>query len=352
MGCLTSSSTDEKKASTPDRFDSLFRPSVRLPSLYYLRENSFSLVEFSPLTGLANAIALENSPYFAKHYGTFPAYFRVANMKLALYVCGGILADGQRYSDKTFQIVTAVQAYTVTERANLAEHKADMGLAVIDETRFVIVGGHNREKVLGTVELYDADNNVWYQRGRLNVPRYSAAVCAFAERFVYVCGGCELVDQAERCVNVVERCDNTKVRPVWQLIPVYHNEWKGTVDSACFQVSTNEILICGGVVDEAGTEDIPLKSDATDEVYVFNTMVGTIKKGAPALLRKDVFISGFYYTTDETVWGCGISGTAHCYNTRKKRWTVFPLETVREKREIADAQTAIPVEAVAGSIKV
>ncbi len=300
--------------------------------VYLLSENSVALSEFDTASLLVSAAALPLTTYFTTYIKRFPRFFRMANMKNTLYLCGG-KDSKQEFWAKTYQIVTLAQAYTISERADMSESKCNMGIGVIDEESFVVVGGSNSD-ILKTVEIYNIHNNTWSGLNSLNIGRYGCAVCVFNQYELYAIGGCSF-DLETATVEIpnrtIEHYDLTRPGAPWTLVPIYSSLWPGSVESACIQRSPNEILICGGysrIRENYSAESSEVESEApTSDVYMFNVYYGKIGRTQNGMSGRDVFTSGFSYSGNATLHNFGLSGTVYCYNTEQDSWTVVGAVT-------------------------
>ena len=193
-----------------------------------------------------------------------------------------------------------------------------MGISIINNYSFLIVGGNN-ERILAEVEEYNVSSNTWTKKDKLNIARYGSGICGFSWKYIYVFGGATVEDGKEKMVMQIERCDTMKANLEWSLIPLYKSEWKGGIDFGCFQNSQSKIIICGGYEFSSINEG---ENNSVKDIYVYDDANGSILKSGE-LNRKELFTSNFYYGNSREVYGFGMSGVVYCYNLDVYTWTDF-----------------------------
>jgi len=338
MGCFGSSTENSvKNNGNPVNPYPDFLPQRLYDSLYHISENSVDFTEFRIDTRIASPCTLLPNPFFFNRYKKFPQFFKTAVLRYSIYICGGLLPENLGYTNQNFQIVTAAHAFSITERAQMKENKCNMGLAVVDEDLFIIAGGNNKE-ILATTEVYNANVNVWTEKGSLNIPRYSPGMTIFNGQYAYVIGGCTIEDGIEKPIKSIETCDLAIDNPQWHLVPIYiSREWQGAIDIGAFQISNTEILICGGFIESNKDDAI---SGPSKNSYILDLDKYSIVKCQAELKRKDLFVSGFYYGEEDHAFAYGISGAVHSFNIRTRQWSILqPLTAERVDEE--KAQTVI-----------
>jgi len=306
MGCNTC--TNDKRHYIIEPLQ-ILTPPFTSSKIHFTFENSLKFFSFSFESQSMSNKEVEGSKTFLDKYKTFPEFFRVANMHNNLYICGGKTSQG--YLNTNFKIEVVNDVFNVTECAVMLECKCSMAIANINECAFVIAGGFNSH-MLTTVEIYKAYSNKWIVLNSLNVGRYNASACLVNQKFLYVVGG---LTTNEVSVVTIERLNVLKKNEKWNIVPLYSSEFCGCIEAGVFQKSFNEIIICGGYVND----------DYTKETYVFDITLGRITKGEE-MKEKDVLISTFGYKDENEVYGFGITGKVHLYNSLNNTWKVFKLQ--------------------------
>ena len=286
----------------------VFCPPFIVTQLYNLAENSCCLAEYGLGSSVLSTYELHLSEYLFIKFKTFPEFFRVVNMKSSICICGGKVQD--EYWNKNYQIITLAQTFAVTERSNMSEGKCNMGICIVSDDSFMIIGGNN-SRILSTTEMYSTTSNMWLPLASLNIARYGACACIFNQDYVYAFGGVTFEEDAEKKSRTIERLKVSKTGSKWVIVPIYISEWPGTIESGCFQRSYKEIIICGGY-----SED-----ECTDSTYIFDVETSKVVKSAN-MRTKDLFPAGFSYKTEMIVFAFGITGAIHSYNLLDDYWDI------------------------------
>eukprot|EP00347_Sterkiella_histriomuscorum_P020526 403337466 len=250
-----------------------------------------------------------------------------------IYIMGGLYPEPK----KNVSCLQIDQNMSALEKEPMPKGpRYNLAIALLLDKYIFCIGGQDisTEYPLTSCEVYDANNNCWYQAPSMTASRASISACTFNHRYIYVFPGSNSSSQ-----STLELLDlGTFIEPnefkkaSWQLFILKNSSLQKSFGFGSVQMNQNEILVFGG---------------NTGQTYNFETSVCTNKK-VSALnltksneikfnhLKKSVMCSGqtqlchnsdflarifgnYLYALDSE------GGNLHVYAIKEKQWNYSTL---------------------------
>ncbi len=195
-----------------------------------------------------------------------------------------------------------------TARQNMKLPRSQHKLVALSSRIIYCMGGKNKkDRYMSSCERFDVESDTWSEAAPLNEAKFYIAAASFNCSHIYVFGGCG----HKGALSTIEmlRVEENK----WHVVKLAGGDkWAARDEGACFQSSSNEILVFGGIIgNDAGT----------DEVYTFNVEKNTLTRNKNRLQAREWFTMRSPVRLEDTMYIFGYyAKDIHTYSFGKRSW--------------------------------
>ena len=276
-----------------------------LPRVFQAMENQSMFKSQKLLTNNQNVLFLKNKfslPNRAAQICTPEGNF---------YLNGGYLASVKLFLSNHFFFDEYRE--TLVNRAHMLHPRASHQAVMVNGFLYAI-GGISDEKPVGTVEQaelfcqrtverYNFPQDKWTEMAQVNLKRCSAGACSFSDRYIFLFGGKSLVKGRHyEFVKEIEMYDIAQ--DVWNVLPYVDKQHLTLLQPGAQQVSSNKIMVFGGLVPEVDDEEQPcaekeplsedgLRTEVSRQVLEVDVSTGAVEV-REALPEGQFFFPGTY----------------------------------------------------------
>jgi len=213
----------------------------------------------------------------AKDYGMVSNYGAV-QVRNDFYAAGGFDTATVKFSRRLIKIsFINFEEIKKESKKDMILGKSQHKLIQLDRKTLYSLGGKSRNaNYVAECERYDIEEDKWNPAPNLNEAKLNVAATSFNHVLIYAFGG-----NRGKISNLVERLDARDLSLGWKVL-----KFNGAVnavareEAGCFQISTDWILIFGGIESSTG---------CTDEVFIMDVVRNEITKHKNKLCKKEWF---------------------------------------------------------------
>lgn len=257
-----------------------------------------------------------------------------AQIKRHIYFTGGGLPPtekkGEQFFQYTYRVTILPDLDTKAEKLqNMKVSRASHTCVALTQNLIYVVGGCNSKAEIPSCEEYNIESKTWREIAFLNEKKMWVSVCPVDSRYLYAFGGSSnLKPKESELIEFLDTQDPSKKLWTKVVLTSGKENWKRCFFAGCIQISSEDILLFGGLVDK---KEVP-------EAMKFNYKKCTMAKGQN-LAKADAFYRMKPGKTAGEVLCVGsCEEDMHIYNIGAQSWKLI-------KKDVWNPETGFDIKA-------
>lgn len=197
-----------------------------------------------------------------------------------LYLIGGSIMDDVAKSKSSIIYKYIFEKNILVQAGNLIFPRSSHSVCFIGNMIYIVGGFGNKQTMLGECEKFNVLTQKSQQIASLNYPAASLCICSFYQNYIFKFGGMEIQHNLSPYIEKFSIKENkwTVLDPRLN-INTPENYFALLSNSCCIQINKNDILICGGYLeDNTGSDQTFILNYDHNNLNDDNTMIKSVNE--------------------------------------------------------------------------